>query len=242
MLLNIYHAVVYQPILNLLVFFYNFIPGNDLGIAIILLTIVIKVAFAPLFVKSIKSQRAIQSLQPKIDELKEKYKDNKEKLGQAMMQLYKDEKINPLSSCLPLLVQLPFLFAVYSVFRAGLSNGSLDLLYSFMPNPGTLNPIAFGFLDLSERSIVLAVLAGLAQFWQSKMLLAKKPQQQKPGTQENFANAMTKQMTYMMPVVTVVIGISLPAGLTLYWLVITLLGALQQLIIFKHMDKDKLSS
>ncbi|MBU1037136.1 YidC/Oxa1 family membrane protein insertase [Patescibacteria group bacterium] len=240
MLTTIYHTILYQPILNLLVFFYNIIPGNDLGLAIILLTIVIKIIFSPLFVQSIKAQRAMQAIQPKLNALKEKYKDNKEKMGVATMDLYKQEKVNPLSSCLPLLIQLPFLIAVYQVFRTGLTGEHLDLLYSFIYNPGSLNPISFGILNLSKASIVMALLAGLAQFWQSKTMLGK--QQKTNGKEVSLANTMTRQMTYMMPVLTVVIGASLPAGLTLYWFLVTILGALQQFIIFKRMDKRVPSS
>lgn len=239
MLGQIYQMVLYKPILNLLVFFYNIIPGHDLGLAIILLTILIKVIFAPLFSQSIKAQRNMQSIQPKINALKEKYKDDKEKLGAAMMQLYKQEKINPFSSCLPLLIQLPFLIAVYQVFRTGLSNNQIVLLYPFIHNPGVLNPIFLGFVNLSKPNIIMALLAGLAQFWQSKSLMVKQQNkvQGKNDKEVNIANTMTKQMTYMMPIFTVIIGASLPAGLTLYWFVITLLGALQQYWVFKKMDK-----
>ena len=176
MLADIYNVILYQPIFNILVFFYNIVPGHDIGLAIILLTILIKVVLSPFFVQSIKAQRAMQRLQPKLDELKEKYKDNKEKLGPAIMQLYQKEKVSPFSSCIPLLIQLPFLIAVFQVFRVGLGNGTLDIVYPFIYNPGQINHIAFGFIDFSQASIALAVLAGLAQFIQSKSLLGKKNQ------------------------------------------------------------------
>jgi YidC/Oxa1 family membrane protein insertase len=242
MLGNIYHAVLYQPILNLLVFFYNIIPGNDLGSAIILLTIVIKLIFWPFFAQSIRAQRAMQTIQPKLTALKEKYKDDKEKMGVAVMQLYKEEKINPFSSCLPLLIQLPFLIAVYQVFRTGLASNNLEFLYPFIHNPGHLNATFLGIVNLSKASIVMAVLAGLAQFWQTKTLIGKQQIQKNNNQEVNFASTMNKQMTYMMPVFTVLIGASLPAGLTLYWLVITLLGGLQQFMVFKKMAKNQQTS
>ncbi|HLD27649.1 MAG TPA: YidC/Oxa1 family membrane protein insertase [Patescibacteria group bacterium] len=236
MLADIYNVILYQPIFNILVFFYNIVPGHDIGLAIILLTILIKVVLSPFFVQSIKAQRAMQRLQPKLDELKEKYKDNKEKLGPAIMQLYQKEKVSPFSSCIPLLIQLPFLIAVFQVFRVGLGNGTLDIVYPFIYNPGQINHIAFGFIDFSQASIALAVLAGLAQFIQSKSLLGKKNQLggAKPSA---MTAAMGKQMMYMMPVVTVLIGSSMPGGLTFYWFLVTILGALQQIIVFKKMDQ-----
>lgn len=238
---QIFNLIFYQPILNLLVFLYNIIPGHDIGLAIIAMTVIIKLILLPLSKQSIKSQKALQTLQPKIDELKKKYANNKQELGRAMMELYKKDKVNPFSSCLPLLIQLPFLWAVFVVFQAGLKSQVLSGIYSFIPNPGVINPVSLGFLDLSKPNIVLAVLAGAAQFWQAKMMVTKRPEIKSPGSKdEDMMAMMNKQMIYMMPVLTVVIGITFPGGLALYWLVTTLLTALQQLYLFKQKDSNNL--
>lgn len=230
-------TVFYQPILNLLIFLYDFLSFKDIGIAIILLTIIIRLVLWPLSRKSIKSQRELQELQPKLEELKKNIPD-KQEYARATMALYKEHGINPFSSCLPVLIQLPFLFAVYQVFRDGLSN-RLNLVYSFIPKPETINTISFGFLDLGKPNWVLAVLAGAAQFWQGKMMFKniKKNKATGGASEESMTAIMNKQMIYMMPVITVFIGISLPGGLTLYWLVITLLTALQQWLLIRKMDK-----
>jgi len=239
-MVELFNTILYQPLLNLLVFLYNVIPGHDLGIAIIILTVLIKLALYPLSHQSIKSQKALQELQPKIDEVKKQHKDNKEAQAKALMELYKSNKVNPLSSCLPLLIQLPFLIAVFQVFRTGLNPESLDLLYSFVSNPGQLNPISFGFLDLSQSNIVLAVLTGAAQFWQTKMLMSKRPKKVTPGAKdEDMMAIMNKQMLYFMPIITVVIGASLPAGLILYWFITTLLTVGQQRVMFRHKKKKQ---
>jgi YidC/Oxa1 family membrane protein insertase len=230
---HLFTVVFYQPIFNLLIWLYNIIPGNDIGLAIIVLTIIIKTAFLPLSQKAIKSQKELQDLQPKIEEMKKAHAGNKEELGRAMLKLYQDNKVNPFSSCLPILVQLPFLIAVYQVFSNGLANKSMDLIYPFLSRPETISSMSLGFLDLSKPNWVLAVLAGLAQFWQTKMMLTKRPSIKGPGTaDEDMAAIMNKQMTYMMPALTVFIGVSLPGGLTLYWFVTTILTALQQIFIF----------
>ncbi len=230
----LFHLIFYQPLLNLLVFFYNVIPGHDLGIAIILITVFIKLILYPLSAQSIKSQKALQALQPKVEALKKQHKDQKEILAAELMKLYKAEKVNPMSSCLPLLIQFPFLIAVYQVFRTGLSDGALGNLYPFIASPGRLNNIAFGFLDFAKPQIVLAVLAGLAQFWQAKMMVTKKPAINTPGSQdESMMATMNKQMVYMMPIMTIFIGVSLPGGLVFYWLVVTVLSALQQIVVFR---------
>jgi len=235
MLVQIYNTILYQPLFNLLIFFYNLVPAHDLGLAIVLLTLFIKAVLWPFFAQSMRAQKIMQNLQPKLDELKAKYKDNQEKLGPAIMELYKKEKVNPLSSCFPMLIQMPFLIAVYQVFRHGLESDSLNLVYSFLSNPGYLNTTALGFLDLSQPSHILAVLAGAAQFWQSRQLMARN----KNTTQANAnqkVNMINQQMMYIFPVITVVIGWGLPGGLTFYWLLFTLLGVLQQHFVFKKMN------
>jgi len=221
----------------LLVFLYNIVPGNDIGIAIIILTALIRLALFPLNQQSIKSQKALQDLQPKIDELKKRYADNKQELGKAMMDLYKEQKVNPFSSCLPLLIQFPFLIAVFYVFRDGLTGGSLDIVYNFIQRPDSINAMSLGIIDLAKPNPILAVLAGLAQFWQAKMMMAKRvPKQARNNPvakDEDMMAIMNKQMVYFMPAITVFIGLTFPGGLTLYWLVTTLLTGLQQVYIFK---------
>jgi len=239
---QIFLVAFYQPLLNLLVFLYNTAAFRDLGIAIILLTVVIKLVLYPLSKKAIVSQKAMQDLQPKINELKEKYKDDKQQQSVALMALYKDNKINPFSSCLPILIQLPFLIAVFRIFRDDL-NKHLELVYTFIYRPETINHIAFGFLDLSKPSVYIAVLAGLAQFVQAKMMMAKKDKKTvdlaKAGDKksDDMTTIMNKQMLYLMPALTIFIGISLPGGLTFYWLVVTLLTALQQWYVFNQDEK-----
>ena len=230
---NIFTTIFYQPVLNLLVFLYNITPFNDFGVAIILLTVIIKLIFWPLGSKAIKSQKALQDLQPKIDQIKQQYKDDKAASSKKIMELYKENKVNPFSSCLPLLIQLPFLWAVFRIFRTGVEN-NLDLVYSFISRPETINTISLGFVDLANPNVYLAVLAGGAQFWQARMVSTKRPTVKTPGAKdENMMAIMNKQMLYIMPAVTVFIGMSLPGGLTLYWLVITLITVLQQIFVFK---------
>jgi len=243
-IIYVFNLIFYQPLLNFLVWLYNILPGNDIGLAIIILTITIRVLLFPLFYQSIKSQKALQEIQPKVEELKKKYKDEKEKMAQELMNLYKEEKVNPFSSCLPLLIQLPFLIAVYQVFRHGLNSESLELLYPFVANPGTINSVSMGFIDLAVPSILLAFLAGAAQYWQAKMMFMKKPpllqgKEIKGSGDEKMLAMMNKQMVYFMPIFTVIIGVSLPAGLTLYWFITTLLMALQQLWMFKKKEKKE---
>ncbi|MFA4937062.1 MAG: YidC/Oxa1 family membrane protein insertase [Patescibacteria group bacterium] len=228
---QIFTTIFYQPLFNLLVWLYN-LTGSNIAIAIILLTVIIKLVLYPFSKQSLKSQKALQDIQPKINELKTKYKDDKEKMTKEMMALYKQEKVNPFSSCLPLLIQLPFLFAVFQVFRKGLNSDGFNLLYPFVANPGHIDPFIFSY-DLSHPIWIFGVLAGAAQYWQTKMLMHKKAAIKSEGAKdENMAAAMNKQMLYFMPVLTVVFGFSLPGGLMLYWFINTVLTIAQQYLMF----------
>lgn len=229
-LLSIYSEVVYRPLLNLLVFCYNTIPGHDIGIVIIVVTIIIRLLLAPAMHKTLKSQKQMNALQPKLNELREQHKDNKEAQAKAMMDLYKEHKINPLGSCLPLLLQLPLLIALYQVFSKAL-NGNLNGLYSFITRPEILNPKFLNLIDLSHPNIIFAILAGASQFWQSRMMALQNQ------STDATAKAMAIQTTYVLPLLTVFIAWRLPAGLPLYWIVTTVFAIAQQYYIMrKHKD------
>jgi len=240
---QLFHVVLYQPILNIFVFLYNIIPGHDIGIVILLITLLVRAAVYPLMSSSIKSQKAVQDLQPKLKEIKEQHKNDQQKQAMLTMQLYKENKVNPFASCLPLLVQLPILIALYMVMRAGLTADNLGAdIYSFIFNPGKLNNISFGFFDLSKASLVLAVLAGIAQYFQAKAMMVKQPPKNagEGAKDEQMMAMMNKQMLYFMPVMTVFIGATLPAGLTLYWFFSTLLTWGQQVLIYKQHNEKKI--
>lgn len=238
---TLYTELFYRPLFNVLVVIYTTLPGRDLGLAIVVLTILVRLILYPLSRQSIKAQKSMQDLQPKLEALKRQYVGKKEKLAEATMKLYRDEKVNPLSSCLPLLLQLPFFIALFQVFRNGVNPTSLSALYSFVYNPGRLNILAFGGLvDLSHPNPALALLAGAAQFWQGHMLVQRRPPMRTDATKdEDFAVLMNQQMTYVMPVVTVIIGWRFPAGLALYWFMTTLLLALQQWHFFRKDGKKE---
>lgn len=229
--INLFNTILYQPLFNALVLLYEYLPGHDFGIAVIVLTVLIKIIFYPLGIQAIRSQKVLSELQPKIKEIQEKFKDDKEKQGRAMMELYQKEKINPFSGCLPLLIQLPILIALYRVFWKGFQSGQMTHLYGFVPHPGVISPTFLGLVNLAEPSIVLAILAGIFQFWQSKMLAPKTKTTQK-GTPE-FSQMIQKQMLYFFPIFTVFILLKLPAAVGLYWIVAVLFSIIQQRFILK---------
>ena len=244
----IFHNFVYQPFYNILVFLYNVIPGQDFGIAIIVMTIALRLALMPLYSKQVRSQKQMQELQPKIKELQKEHKNDKEKQTKELMAFYKKHKVNPFAGCLPLVVQLVVFIAIYKVLL-NLSQAHLVVtpadLYAFVSNPGTINNIFFGVVDLSIPSPSIGVLAAIAQYFQTKMLLHKKTTEKKSKPQESdtekpdFGQMMTKQMLYIGPAVTVFIGFTFPSGLALYWLVSTLFMLLQQVMMTDAQDEKK---
>ena len=235
--INAFNTLLYQPLFNALIFLYQVIPGQDFGIAIIVLTILIKIIFYPLTTKAIKSQRALAELQPKIQEIQQKFKENKEKQAKEMIALYQREKINPFSGCLPLLIQLPILIALFQVFIKGFGPEQMELLYGFIPCPGVINFYFLGTVNLIEPNIIMALLAGITQFFQSKMLIPKLKKQQGEGKMAQFSVIMQKQMIYFMPFFTVLILLGLPSAMGLYWLVTALFSIGQQRLIIKNQNE-----
>lgn len=227
---QLFNNFLYKPLFNILIALYVFIPGSDFGVAIIVLTIFIKLLLYPLNVKAIKSQKAFAKLQPQIKEIQEKYKNEKQKQTTEIMALYKKEKINPFSGIGPLFIQLPVLIALYWVFQRGISMEYMKELYSFMPVPGQIKASFLGIIDLTKPSIFLAVLSGILQYWQAKISLfqnksaASKEKKKKP----DFADMMGKQMLYFMPIFTVIVLFSIPSAIGLYWSVSTLFMIIQQ--------------
>jgi len=235
---HVFEVLLYQPIFNLFVALYDIIP--DIGVIILVITLLIKLALHPLTNKSIKAQKEMQELQPKLELLKKEHKGDQQRIAKETMKLYSEHKVSPLGSCLPMLIQLPVFIALYYVLRDLFAATRFELLYSFVPNPETISPISLGLFDLSQKSIVLAVLAAGTQFLQARMMQAQRPPKEAgvAGKDESMASMMNRQMLYFMPIMTLLIGLSFPGGLTLYWFLSTLFMLLQQMWIFRH-EKPK---
>lgn len=244
--MELFHTLLYQPLMNILIFLYQVVPGNDFGVAIIILTAIIRFVLYPLSAKGIRSQKAITELQPKIKEIQEKYKDDKEKQVKEVLEVYKEAKVNPFSGFVPLLVQLPVLIALYQVLWGVQSGEFASVLYGFIPFPGEINSIFLGFIDLAKVGIfgtngattllfgnmLIIFGAGLAQYFQMKMVMAQKPQPKKKKKKSDpaadMAEKMQKQMIYLFPFFTVFILFKLPLAIGLYWLASTLFSLVQQ--------------
>lgn len=231
--MNVFKIILVFPLLNLLVFFYNFIP--DIGVVIILITVLVRLALLPSFHKSLKHQKALAELQPKMNEIRQKHKDNKEAQAKALMELYSVHKVNPLSSCLPLLIQLPILIALYEVFIQSLNGKTLEGIYPFIKMPQDISPVFLGVVNLAHTSIWLAAIAAALQYWQARISLPK------VAALDSTSKIMSYQTLYVLPIFTLILGMRFPAGLTLYWIVTTLFGIAQQYYILKKEAREALA-
>ncbi|QQS61790.1 MAG: membrane protein insertase YidC [Candidatus Moraniibacteriota bacterium] len=244
---SIFHTLVYDPLYNILIGLYDTVSFEDFGIAIILTTILLKIVLIPLSKKQIESQKGLQEIQPKIKALQKKYKEDKEKQARELMALYKKEGVNPLGGCLPLIIQLIFFIAIYRVLINISGAGFLvdeTLLYSIVPNPGKVDTLFLGILDLNQPNAILAFITAVAQYFQMKMMNNKKKNESIKQKEEDkkdeksatpdFAEMMNTQMLYIFPALTLFIGLTFGAGLILYWLTTTLFMITQQWYVMKR--------
>jgi YidC/Oxa1 family membrane protein insertase len=235
-MVQFFQAIFYQPILNILVYFYETVAFHDFGLAIIFVTILIRLVLYPLFHKSAKQQMVMQRIQPKIKKIQELHKNDKEKQAQALMDLYKEHGVNPFSSMLLLFVQLPIMIGLYWVVRSGLAPGNLAGLYSFIPQPGAINALFLGLVNLAKPNLILIFLAAVAQYFQARLAIYRDPADKSPLAP---AEKMARQMSFIGPLVTIFIFYGLPSAIGLYWFVTSLFSIFQQIIINKHFRKGE---
>ena len=234
MLSALFYTFFYQPLFNLLILICAYLPGHDLGLSIIILTILVRILLYPLFVKSIRAQESMNALQPKIQEVRKKYKKDPARQSKELMALYQSHHVNPFMSILLLLIQLPILIALYQVFRGGFEATLITKsLYPFVQAP-VIHSTFFGLLNLAKPSFLLAIVTAIAQYFQSKMLMRKTPSSKSKTSVSAMAQ---KSMLYILPLFTFLFLTSLNAAIGLYWITTTVFTIGQQYIVahpFRH--------
>lgn len=226
---------------NGLVFLMDILPGADAGIAIIILTVIVKLILFPLSKKSVQTQLKMRKLEPAMKEIKEKYKDKQEQ-AKKTMEFYKKEGVNPFAGFLLILIQLPIIFALYKVFySSGLPAISTELLYSFVKIPESVNINFLGLVNIAGKSIVLALIAGITTYLQvrfSMPVVPKKSPDGKRSFQEDFARSMSIQMKYIFPVIAFFISWSISGAIALYWITSNLFAIGQELVIRRGVERE----
>jgi YidC/Oxa1 family membrane protein insertase len=236
---SFFHTAFYNPIYNALVALVAFIPRGDVGIAVILITIIIRLILLPFSLSAVRTQRAMKVLEPKIKELKEKYKGDKEKEALETLALYKEAKVNPFASILTVFIQIPVLLALYWVFRyEPFSVIDIARLYSITPIPHTISLEFIGLVSVAGKSITLAILAGATQFLQAHLALSGTMKPSGDGTQAGFQQMMGMQLKYVFPFLIAVISYTTSGAVALYFITTNLVGALQELYVRRGANKE----
>jgi YidC/Oxa1 family membrane protein insertase len=239
----IWNSIFYQPIYNILIFIINNVTFGDVGFAIILVTIIIKFALAPLTKKSIKSQILMKRMEPEIKQIKKDF-PNKEEQARKTFELYKKYGTNPFSGCIVVLIQLPVIFALYYVFLKGLSLDT-GAIYSFMAKPTVMNTNFLGLIELGGKSLVLALLAGITQFIQGYLASPVKakvevlPAGAVPDAktfQDELSGSMQTNIKYILPIFIVFISWKISAAVALYFVISNIFTIVQEWYIRRSLE------
>lgn len=237
----IWHTFFFDPIYNTLVFFIDVTPTKDVGIAIIATVFVVKFVLLPLSIKAVKTQKIMKEIEPKLKELKEKNKDDREAQARAMMEIYKEAGLNPFASIFVILLQIPLVIALYFSVSSGggvaLPEINTDLLYSVIPNPGTATMNFLGLIDIASRSLPLALAAGIAQYIQVVFTMPALPAKEAdatPNFKDDFIRTMQLQLRYVMPVIIFFVAYTISAAIALYFLVSSIVAIGQEYVVRKH--------
>ncbi len=231
---NLWNTVFYEPLYNGLIFLTGIVP--DVGVSVIILTLLVKIILYPLQTRAIKSQIALKDIQKDVDLIKEKF-PNKEDQARETFSLYKEKKINPFSGCFLVLIQIPIIIALYQVFLRGLF-GHDGFLYSFVQVPSEVNTMFLGIVDISQKNIILAVLAGVTQFFQARMSLSRnKIDLNDKSFKGEFMKSMNVQIKYILPVFVAVIAYQVSGAVALYWVTSNIFGIFHEWRIKKALTK-----
>jgi YidC/Oxa1 family membrane protein insertase len=235
MITGFFTAVFYQPIYNGLVFLMLLLPWADAGLIIILCTVIVRLILFPLSQKSIKTQLKMKEIGGELEAIKIKYKDKQEQ-AKKTMEFYKEKGINPFAGFFAILIQFPIIIALYRIFYAGgITNIDPHLLYSFIHLPmHSVSMIFFGFIDLTQKNIIFALLAAVTQFFQAQIITPTQPKPL-PGAEKSIGNDLARSMTfqskYVFPILIFFIAYAVSAAVSLYWIVSNLFSIGQELFV-----------
>ena len=246
MLGDIFNIVLYKPLYNVFIGFIGAFPWIDAGIVVILFTLVVKLILFPLSQKSVRSQIEMKKIQPEIDEIKLKYKDNKQEQALKTMALYKEKGVSPFSGIFLTLIQLPILIALYLVFyKNSLGQINTEILYSFVHAPTHVNTFFLGLFDITQKNTILAVVVAIGQYLQIKYTMPttpvpKKAEDNKKGAsfQEELVKNMGTQMKYVMPLMMFFIAQSFAALVSLYLITSSVFAVGQELYMRNKIKKE----
>lgn len=242
-MINFFHTFLYTPIYNLLILFVDTVPGADIGIAVVLVTIIVRLIISPLSFAAQKTARSMKQVEPEMKAIKAKFSDNKEQQAREMMGLYKKYGINPFASILTLIIQLPIIISLYWVFyNKTLLSVDPTLLYSFVPVPESISPLFLGIFAVAGASITLALLAAVTQYFLALYAIPAAPSKKDDASmQADISRAMTLQMRYVFPLLMA--GIAYTSGaIAIYFITSNLFGIIQEYFVHRSMKEHPVVS
>ena len=236
-----FNFLLYNPLYNALIFFISVAPYASVGIAVILLTVVVKLVLFPLSLKAVKTQVLMRELEPELTKIKKQYEKDKQEQARRTMGLYKEKRINPFSGFLVILIQLPIIFALYFVFfRGGLPTVDLTLLYSFVIPPSMVNMEFLWVPDIAGRSVVLALFASVTQYFQINLAMPPlKPRDKNASLKDDLMRSFQLQMRYVMPLIVFGVAYFISAAIALYWTTSNLFAIAQEVFVLKKHREPK---
>lgn len=241
---ELFTTFFFNPLYNALVFLIDIIPGADVGFAVIALTVFVKLVLFPLSKSAVRTQIKMREIQGELDEIKEKYKNDREGMGRALLDLYKVNKINPFSGILLIFIQLPVILALYwVVYKGGLPTINTEVLYSFISIPENVNMDFLGFFHIAEsKSVILALLAAVTQHLQARFSFPKQDQAPKSDPNKiDFKNDLMRgmqiQIKWVLPIFVFFISYGLISAVALYWTVSNLFSIGQEIYIREKIRK-----
>lgn len=234
-----FNFLLYRPLLNLLVWISEHLVAGDFGFAVIIITVIVRLLLFPFFHKSLKDQKLMTKIQAEREKVEKQYKDDKEKQVAEIMRLYKENKVNPFSGFLLLLIQLPVILALYKVIITGINGAVAASLYSFIKPITAVNYTFLGLINLKESNTIMLGLVVAAQFIQGLLavpggLFGKVS----PDLQKSRKTVINTNLALAAFVAWFLWKWQLPAALGLYWLTSTIFGAIQQLLVNNLHERD----
>lgn len=235
----LYHTLIFNPLYNGLIFLFDTVPFIDAGFAVIIFTIIVRLVLFPLSKKAIVTQVRMKEIEPELNKLKKAVPDRQQQ-ALKVMELYKTKGVNPFSSFFLLFLQLPIIWALYSIFlNSGLPKVQESLLYSFVSIP-EINMSFLSFANIADKSIFFALLAAVAQYLQLHFSLASSgPIAKSDNPSMDMAQNMMKNMKYVFPVMVFLISYKISAVVAIYWTVSSLFTLAQEIVVKKHLLAHK---
>ncbi|HEY0979394.1 MAG TPA: YidC/Oxa1 family membrane protein insertase, partial [Candidatus Paceibacterota bacterium] len=236
-MIDFFHTVLYTPIYNLLMGLTDILPGQDIGLAVVVATLIVKVLLMPLSFAALRTQRAVKAMEPEMKKIRKDLKDDKEAQAKAIFELYKQYGVNPFAGLLTLIIQLPIILSLYWVFNSKtLLTVDTSILYSFIPAPEAIAPLFLGIFAVTGASITLALLAALTQFAYGWFAMPVPERSKTPGAdmQADFGRAMALQMRFILPIFIGIAAYFTSVAIALYFITSNLVGLVQEFIVRKQ--------